>query len=105
MNATWYEIASEDSEQAEIIELHNKILEDKAYIRKILTSLQKQSDENCEAGIESGNDGKESCRFDINADMAEGIHLSPAQIELWEKIVEQMRLHIDRRIGVEGKTL
>jgi hypothetical protein len=96
------DMASEDSKQPEIIELHNKIIEDYENVKKVLSVFQKQVDNDCKAG----NDSEEYWHFDISADMVEGIHLSPTQIELWGQIIEQTRLNIEaRRIKTEGKAL
>lgn len=87
------------SEQPVAVELYDKVLKDGEHIQKILTALEKQSDTDYEAK----NSDELTYHFDISADMVEGIHLSPKQIELWEKIIEREFLSIKARLSKKDK--
>ena len=78
----------QDSKHLEL--LHNKMVADYEHIEKVLDSLEKQLD--VASAANPLHDSDDDLRFDITADMAEGIHLSRKQIELWEKIIERKRL-------------
>ena len=84
------------------LELHNKMLKNNEHLGKILDALKKLIDEMSENNVPDEN---HLFHFDMNADMVEGIHLSSKQIELWDKIMEQERLHIKAREAMETEDI
>lgn len=86
---------TEDSEHPEMLKLYDKMLEDDEHIEKILGVLQVQLDE---ARVKDEYDDENYYVFNIRADMAEDIHLSPKQVELWKKIIEQQALIVNAHL-------
>jgi hypothetical protein len=94
--------ATKDSKQAEHIELYNKYLKDDEHIEKVLYALQKQTDEAQETDTEKCTDEYYHI-FNISADMAEGVYLSPEQIALWERIIERQHMIVVARKSREAE--
>jgi hypothetical protein len=90
---------TKNNDYPEVITLHKKISKGMKHIRKVLKALQKQYEEVVVGGLVIEDDEHEYYHFDFTPSMISGIRLTPKQIELWEKIIDDKF----QQLKTEGK--